>query len=201
MKNISFLLHNGETKFKCDYLTRRYLQMGRSLVRAARKYLDKEGKNASGKLRKSVRFYFEVVKETIVFGFKFEGADYWQYVEYGVGGAIGGSQNKAPDSPFRFGTNSGRVNGLRSGIDRWVIQKKLPGFRDAKGRFIPRKQAVSTISRKIYLYGIEPTPFASDSLDVVFKKNKKNIETAFNNDVEAYLGKQFEEKINITISI
>ncbi len=176
--------------------------MGRALVRAARHTLDKENKNASGNLRKSVSYEYTVNRDnSLTLGFTFKGADYWQYVEYGVGGFLRGQKDKAPDSPFRFGTNTGRPGGLRGGIDRWVIQKKLPGFRDAKGRFVPRKQRVQVISRNIYLYGIEPTPFASESMDMIFTKWKSRLELAWTKDLEAELDQTFKDEIIITISL
>tara|TARA_R110000787_G_scaffold38050_4_gene96155 strand:- start:5932 stop:6543 length:612 start_codon:yes stop_codon:yes gene_type:complete len=199
---ITFYYNDGKSKWKCDNLTKEYQLMGRDMVRAARHYLDKEKKNATGNLRKSVGYEYSVDKDNnVLIGFTFDDAGYWQYVEYGVGGVIKGPENKAPDSPFQFGTRTGREGGLRGAIDRWVISKKLPGFRDAKGRFVPRKTQVQRISRKIYLYGIEPTPFASDSLDSVFTKYRNRLATAWTKDIERFLGDAFDEEITITISL
>tara|TARA_R110000744_G_scaffold205030_8_gene323794 strand:- start:1548 stop:2159 length:612 start_codon:yes stop_codon:yes gene_type:complete len=199
---ITFYYDYGKSKWQCFNLTKEYNLMGRDLVRAARHYLDKEKKNATGNLRKSVGYEYSVDKKNnVLVGFTFEDAGYWQYVEYGVGGVVKGPENKAPDSPFQFGTKTGREGGLRGAIDKWVISKKLPGFRDAKGRFVPRKDQVQRISRKIYLYGIEPTPFASDSLEAVFTKYKNRLATAWTKDIDEFFEDIFEEEITFTITI
>jgi hypothetical protein len=202
MKSISFYINNGKERWRCENLTVVYNRMGRDLVLAARHYLDQKGKNATGNLRKSVDFQYSVDDKNVLnISFTYEGADYWMYVEYGVGGALGGPENKAPDSPFSFGSGSGRKGGLRGAIDRWVITKKLPGFRDAKGRFVPRKQQVARISRKIYLYGIKPTPFSEESLTKVYERYKPELELAMQKDVTAHFEKVTAEPIIITISL
>lgn len=196
MGTIKFFIDNGEY-WKCENLTKEYNRMGKAMVKAAQSYLAKHKKNASGRLSRSIGYEFHVKDSSLFVQHTFDGVDYWAFVEHGVKGAIDSS--KAPDSPFQFGTKTGRPGGLRAGIDRWVILKKLPGFRDAKGRFVPRKNQVRAIARKIYLYGIKPTPFSSTSIDKVYVEFKERLETAWNLDVEAYFDKKMKDEIIMKI--
>ena len=70
--------------------------------------------------------------------------------------------NKAPMSPYKFGSGKGKP-GLRGAIDKWTITKGIPGIRDDKGRFIPRKSLVYLMTRSIYLSGLSPSYFFSDA--------------------------------------
>ena len=69
---------------------------------------------------------------------------------------------KAPLSPYKFGSGTGGP-GLKAAIDRWSVQKGIPGIRDEKGRFIPRKSLVRLMARSIYLSGLSPTYFFTDA--------------------------------------
>mgnify|MGYP000017545597 CR=1 FL=1 len=120
-------------------------------------FLDTINKTNTGNLAKSLRFEVRRDAEAIIMEFK--GANYSEFVRLGVQG-IGPGRNKAPGSPFKFG--SGKHTGtstLRGAIDKWVITKGLGGTRDKKGRFIKRKSLVYLISRSIYRFGIRPTNF------------------------------------------
>jgi len=119
-------------------------------------FLDTVNKTNTGNLKKSLRFEVRQDAERIVMELK--GADYSEYVRLGVQGA-GPGKNRAPGSPFKYGTGSGKKGGLRASINKWAIQKGLDGIRDKKGRFIKRKNLVFLISRSIYRFGITPTNF------------------------------------------
>tara|TARA_R100000541_G_scaffold5208_2_gene12680 strand:- start:12429 stop:13082 length:654 start_codon:yes stop_codon:yes gene_type:complete len=66
---------------------------------------------------------------------------------------------KAPYSPFRFGSGNGPSGGLRGAIDKWTITKGIPDIRGKDGRFLPRKSLVYLMTRSIYLAGLSPTYF------------------------------------------
>ena len=83
-----------------------------------------------------------------------KGADPYALPEY----ARWHGKNKAPNSPYQFGSMKSR--GLKQAINRWTIQKGLKGVRDKKtGRFLPRKSMQFMINRSIYLSGLEASMF------------------------------------------
>jgi len=119
-------------------------------------FLDTVNKTNTGTLANSLRFEVRRDAEAVVMELK--SAPYSEYVRLGVQGA-GPGTNRAPGSPFKFGTGSGKKGGLTASINKWAIQKGLEGTRDKKGRFIKRKSLVFLISRSIYRFGITPTNF------------------------------------------
>ena len=59
---------------------------------------------------------YEVIDKDGTIGIKFSGISYAQFQDLGVQGAE--SSQKAPNSPFRFGSGSGG-GGMRGAIDKW----------------------------------------------------------------------------------
>jgi hypothetical protein len=189
MRSTQIKLVSGKDTFNADNLSSALQDLARDWIRMSRRILDRNDKNASGNLRKSMSYTFVVEGDMVGVKLLFDGAPYWVFVEYGVKGFK--SDAKAPDSPFQFGTNTGRPGGLRAAIDKWVIVKGLPDFRDMKGRFVPRKDRVRMISRKIYLYGIEPTPFVSDPMAVIWDRHISRLELALQLDLIAFYEEKF----------
>jgi len=187
----------GHKTLNADNLRAALQILGRDWVRLSRRILDQNKKNATFNLRKSMSYTFAAKEEKIGVSLTFDGAPYWVFVEMGVRGFA--SADKAPDSPFQFGTKTGRPGGLRAAIDKWVIRKGLPNFRDAQGRFIPRKEQVRRISKKIYMYGIEPTPFVSEPMKFIWDKHLPNLEEALTRDVDAYYDKEFPKDFKFVI--
>lgn len=150
-------------------------------------YLSQINKTNTGNLANSLRVKAREEGELILL--EFFGNDYSEFVRLGVQGKD--SSALAPNSPFKFGTGTGKKGGLIAGIDRWVITKGLDGVRDERGRFIPRKNLVRLIARKIYRFGIRPTNFMfpffqkRDQLDGV-------IETEFINQIILDIRKSFK---------
>lgn len=136
----------------------------RAVIRAARKELLTQGKNASGRLSKNIRLDVSVDKFDIIIYPTSEKAPYWVYVDQGVRGFL--SDRKAPDSPFKFGSGTGPKGKLVPSIDKWTIVKPVMDVRDEQGRFIPRKSLVRMIARSVYLYGLETTNFITTPMNV-----------------------------------
>ena len=160
---------------------------GKEIIRRARIRLSRNNKNVTGRLRDSMKATVDILdpKDTVFLAFTFKGADYWRFVDLGVKGSK--SSRKAPRSPYRFGTGSGRKGGLTAGIDRWVIQKGLEGTRDAKGRFTPRKTMVRLIVNKIFTTGIRPSYFFTAPYDAVLKQRASQLAKAIGLDVAALI--------------
>ena len=75
-------------------------KIGKEVRRRARISLKARGKVVTGNLYNSIRYEQSVSKDdkSLNLGFSFPGAEYWQYVDEGVKGAM--SSAKAPRSPF-----------------------------------------------------------------------------------------------------
>ena len=165
----------------------------RAVVRAARSNLRKLGKNASGRLSKSLSV--AVRKEDYLFEWYPDGLPYWQFVDYGVQGAK--SNLKAPESPFKFGTGTGPKGKLVPAIDKWVVVKPIPDARDEKGKFIPRKDMVRSIARSVYLNGLETTYFFTDPIFNLWKRYELQFEDAMFVDVDAALSEKIPTDIKM----
>ena len=79
--------------------------------------------------------------------FFFEMLDYAPFVDEGVRGknpkglpakSKWHGKQKAPKSPYKFGTKSGAKGGLTRGLDKWIIRKGIAP-RDKEGKFMSRK--------------------------------------------------------------
>ncbi len=152
-------------------LTNIVLAWGNQNVKEAQDFLNSSGKSNTGTLRDSLRF--EVEEKDGNYKGLFFSAEYGEFVRLGVQGRgpfTADQPNKAPNSPFKFGSGKGKGS-LRTAIDRWVITRGINGIRDERGRFIPRKTLVFLIARKIYRFGIKPTnyifPFFKNQDDLV----------------------------------
>lgn len=197
MRYTDIKLFVGDKTLNADNLRASLQLLGRDWVRMSRRILDQNNKNATFNLRKSMSYTFAQEEEKVGVSLTFDGAPYWVFVEMGVRGFV--NADKAPDSPFQFGSRSGRPGGLRAAIDKWVIRKGLPNFRDASGRFIPRREQVRQISRKIYMYGIEPTPFVSDPMKIIWDKHYPDLEEALVRDLDGYIDKEFPSDFKYVI--
>jgi len=128
----------------------------------------------------------EIVTEnnfTIV-GFKM--ADYGAYKDKGVKGKT--SSLKAPNSPFQFGSGTGKKGGLTQGIKKWVRQKGFQ-FRSkeegSKGRFLSYDSTAYLITRSIFHKGIKPSLFFTKPFEAGYKKYiDVDLLKAFGQDVE-----------------
>jgi len=136
-----------------------------NVISEAKKNLSKN--SSTGDLANSLDYEIQNRKTTDP-TLVFYSLPYGKFVDEGVQGANPNDlppnakwygTNKAPASPYKFGSGSG--TGLRAGINKWLTQKGIEGIRDDKGRILPRKTSIFLISRSIYLSGIRPTDFFS----------------------------------------
>ena len=113
----------------------------------------------------------------------FQMADYGAFVDKGVKGKT--SSNKAPNSPFKFGSGTGRKGGLTKGINQWVKQKGFQ-FRDRKsGKFLSYDSTAYLITRSIFHKGIKPSLFFTKPFEAGYKKYiDVDLLKAFGQDIE-----------------
>jgi len=160
------------------------------VVTKARVNLRGSDKNSSGKLAKSLDSDVKVSKNSFQLAFMME--DYGVFQDKGVKGKS--SSAKAPNSPFKFGSGTGRKGGLSEGINKWVKRKRFQ-FRDKKsGRFLSYDSTAFLISRSIYQKGIAPSLFFTKPFEKAFKGLNKDLVEAYKLDVEALMKNSINNK-------
>jgi hypothetical protein len=136
------------------------------VVQQSKSNLTKGGKNVSKKLYNSIKGEILTDKDYLLLGFTMD--DYGAYQDKGVKGKF--TSNKAPDSPYKFGSKTGKKKGLTQGIEKWVVQKGIQ-FRDKKsGRYITYKSTAFIITRSIFATGLKPSLFFTKPFEAGYKK-------------------------------
>jgi len=147
--------------------------VGKQFVKRSRAILKNKGKGG-GRLEKSIRAN---VKETANgYTLQFFMEDYGTFVDKGVKGAGGtiktgdhaGSwggrrwfinyKGKRQDSPYKFGTGTGKKGGLTKGIGSFIKKKNLQP-RSATGQYMSPKGLRAAIVRVIWIKGIHGISF------------------------------------------
>ena len=160
------------------------------VVTKSRMNLRSSDKNSSGDLSKSLDSNVKVSKNSFELSFLME--DYGVFQDKGVKGKS--SSAKAPNSPFKFGTGTGRKGGLSEGINKWVKRKRFQ-FRDKKsGKFLSYDSTAFLISRSIYHKGIAPSLFFTKPFEKAFKKLNKDLVEAYKLDVEQLMKNTINNK-------
>jgi hypothetical protein len=151
------------------------------VIQQSRSNLSKSSKNNSKELYNSLKG--EVVTENNYTIVGFQMADYGTFVDLGVKGKT--SSNKAPNSPYQFGSGTGKKGGLTQGINQWVKQKGFQ-FRDRKsGRFLSYESTAYLITRSIFHKGIKPSLFFTKPFEEGYKKYiNTDLIKAFGQDIE-----------------
>lgn len=139
---------------------------GKRVQQQSRSSLSRSGKKDSGELYDSIGFEVSVHRNS--FRLAFTMAEHGPYIDKGVKGKT--SSERAPNSPFRFGTGSGKKGGLTDAMERWAARKRIQ-FKDRKtGRFMSYKSTAFLMARAIYNKGIETTNFFTKPFENEFKK-------------------------------
>ncbi len=160
------------------------------VVTKSRMNLRSSGKSSSGDLSKSLDSNVKVSKNSFELSFLME--DYGVFQDKGVKGKS--SSAKAPNSPFKFGTGTGRKGGLSEGINKWVKRKRFQ-FRDKKsGKFLSYDSTAFLISRSIYHKGIAPSLFFTKPFEKAFKGLNKDLVKAYKLDVEQLMKNTINNK-------
>ncbi len=154
-------------------------KFAKNVIKESRSRLSKSSKRDTNNLYGSLGYQLDVFKNSFSLSFFME--EYGAFVDEGVQGKR--SSAKAPQSPFRFGTGSGREGGLREAISKWIERKGIQG-RDKQGRFISNKSLTNLISRSIYNNGIAPSMFFTKPFENAFKNLPDEIIEKFNLDID-----------------
>jgi hypothetical protein len=133
------------------------------VIQQSRSNLTKKGINASSNLYKSLEYKIEKGKVS------FLSANYGVFQDQGVRGK-NAYYSQSAESPYRFGTGTGKKFGLREGIAKWIKQKGIKGRDKKTGRFITDKSLTYLISRSIYDKGIRATMFFTKPFEAALPK-------------------------------
>lgn len=138
------------------------------VVNQAKRNLTKGGEygthNVSKKLHQSIKGNVKVMPNSI--GMYFSMEEYGAYQDQGVRGKR--SSAKAPNSPFKFGTGTGRQGGLTQAMEKWVERRRIQ-FRNKDGKFMSYKSTAWILTKSIYSKGIKPSLFFTKPFEAAYK--------------------------------
>jgi hypothetical protein len=159
---------------------------GKYVQQQAKSNLSKKKKKDTSKLYNGINYKTVPTKDGAVLTFDFKDAnDYWEFVDKGVKGFS--SSAKAPTSPFKFGTGTGRKGGLTNGVNGWVTRKRIQ-FKDRKsGQFLSYKSTAFLIMRSIWNKGLATTNFFTKPFEQAFQRLPEDIYAAYGLEVESQL--------------
>lgn len=151
------------------------------VIQQSRSNLTKGGKNVTKELYNSLKGEIVTENNFTIVGFKMD--DYGAFQDQGVKGKS--SSFKAPNSPFRFGSGSGKKGGLTEGINKWVRARGFQ-FRDKKsGKFMSYESTAFLITRSIFHKGIKPSLFFTKPFEAGYIKYiDVDLVKAFGQDIE-----------------
>lgn len=153
------------------------------VIQQSRTNLTKGDQNVSKDLYDSLGS--DVVVSRNSFGLSFKMSDYGKFQDLGVKGKT--SSAKAPDSPYKFGSGTGKKGGLTQGINQWVRSRGFQ-FKDrVTGRFLSYDSTAFLITRSVYHKGMKATKFFSRPFELGFERLPDDIVQAYGLDVERFL--------------
>jgi hypothetical protein len=158
------------------------IEFDKYVIKQARTNLTKSDRNVSRKLYNSFDYSVKASQNSIENSISME--QHGQFLDLGVKGAI--SSAKAPNSPFKFGSGTGKKGGLSKGIFEWVKARRFQ-FRNKKGKLMSYEQTASTITRSVYLKGTKPTLFFTKPFNKGFERLPNELNEAFGLDIEKFL--------------
>ena len=138
----------------------------KTVIKEARTALTKQDRNVSRDLYDSLKSELKINKNSFELSFYMK--DYGKFQDKGVKGKT--SSFKAPQSPFKFGSGTGKKGGLTDGILEWVTKRRFQFREKETGRFMSYKSTAFLITRSIYHKGLKPTNFFTKPFERAFEK-------------------------------
>tara|TARA_Y100000361_G_C11098304_1_gene310410 strand:+ start:160 stop:687 length:528 start_codon:yes stop_codon:yes gene_type:complete len=170
-------------RIKQDNVKKSLDKFARTVRKSSRANLTRKGIGDTKKLYNSLDYDLKVHKQSFFLSFMME--DYGTFKDKGVKGVK--SSKKAPNSPYQFGTGTGKKGGLTKAIDKWVKRNRIQ-FRTKKGRFTTYKATSFLIRRSIWNTGLKTTNFFTKPFEDNFKKLPDQIVESYGLDVINFLG-------------
>lgn len=157
----------------------------KGVIKQARANLTRKGKRDTNTLYKEMTSEVSVGKNSFYSNISFgKASEYWDFIDKGVKGVS--SSARAPQSPYKFGTGTGRTGGLTKGIDGWVRRKRFQ-FKDKQGKFLSYESTAFLIRRAIWNKGLETTNFISRPFELAFKRLPNDVIQAYSLDLDSTL--------------
>ena len=171
-------------------------EFGNAVSKDAKRKLKALGKDASGRLSKSMNYYVKGHQNSFTFSLEME--DYGKFVDKGVKG-IGGERKKknakgqktwkkkkvVSSSPFSY--KEGIQNKpSRKHFDQWTIRKAIAP-RSKGGQFQKRRGLLFAIATSVYHTGLETTYFLTAPFEKYFRDLPDDLTEAYALDVEQFL--------------
>lgn len=158
------------------------------VISQSRANLTRMDKNVNRKLYNSIKGVSKVSKNSIELSFTMEG--YGDIQDKGIKGK--NSSAKAPNSPFRFGTGTGRKGGLTKAINKWVKQRRFQFRNKEDGKFMSYDSTAWLITKSIYSKGIKPSLFFTKPFEKAFKNLPQELVEKYGLDVQRQLTDNLE---------
>lgn len=152
-------------------------RFGKYVVQQARANLTKGRQNVTKELYNSIKWDSKASQSGDSFSATLSMLEYGQYQDKGVRGKEASPINTS-QSPFRFGSGTGKKGGLTESINKWVKARRFQ-FRDKKGKFMSYDSTAFLISRSIYRKGIAARFFYSKPFGIAFQKLPAELVEAF----------------------
>lgn len=150
------------------------------VIQQSRSNLSKSSKNDTKTLYNSLGYDIELTTKGAELGFNME--QYGEFQDKGVRGKS--SSRKAPNSPFKFGSGTGKKGGLTQAMQSYVKRRRIQ-FRDKKtGRFLSYQSTAFLIARSIYQKGIKPSLFFTKPFVAAFKRLPDDLIKAYSIGLE-----------------
>lgn len=158
------------------------------VISVSKRNLTNGNRNASKKLYNSIKGDVKAMPNS--FSLQFYMEDYGAYQDLGVKGKR--SSEKAPNSPFKFGSGTGKKGGLTEGIKEWVRKRRFQ-FKDKKtGKFLSYESTAFLITRGIYNKGIRPSMFFTKPFEAAYKNLPDELVKSFALDAEKLFDQQID---------
>lgn len=164
-----------------DYTKKALDDFGAYVIKQSRANLTRKNKNVTRSLYESLKYQAKASKNSIQVDFLM--ADYGKFQDQGVKGAK--SSARAPKSPFKFGSGSGKKGGLTKGVKRWVRKRGIKFV--SNGRKLTFDATARLITRSIYNKGLKATEFFSRPFNAAYEKLPNDLAEAYGLDVESFI--------------
>jgi hypothetical protein len=158
------------------------------VIQQSRSNLSKSDKNDTKALYNSLGYDIELTTKGAELGFEME--QYGEFQDKGVRGKS--SSSKAPNSPFKFGSGTGKKGGLTEAMQSYVKRRRIQ-FKDRKtGKFLSYESTAYLIARSIYQKGTKASLFFTKPFVAAFKRLPDELIKAYSIGLEKDLIKLTE---------
>jgi hypothetical protein len=158
------------------------------VIQQSRSNLSKSDKNDTKGLYNSLGYNVELTAKGAELGFEME--QYGEFQDKGVRGKS--SSSKAPNSPFKFGSGTGKKGGLTEAMQSYVKRRRIQ-FKDRKtGKFLSYESTAYLIARSIYQKGTKASLFFTKPFVAAFKRLPDELIKAYSIGLEKDLIKLTE---------